>query len=226
MPYSLRSRAAAGDPPLEAGSSNAKRCKIILRLQPRNTSVAVGVPNSSIDAYSPVADPADTPAGPAPLEPLFLGIDDNASGSIRTYLSPSPQRSVDNPGPDFSLASPPLDLYDIDSQCPLDLTTPECQAAWEAELARSPTPPPGADEFIDVTLAIPPSSAVTLVFAPYVQPLIPPPRWVGHHTSSPPPPNCHIPTNSKIAVWSKHHVVRSLMVRVVNGHFPRDWGVS
>ncbi|CCF48167.1 hypothetical protein NDA11_001076 [Ustilago hordei] len=82
-------------------------------------------------------------------------------------------------GNDFSPTSPMVDLYEVNARCSaVEMTTPEGQAAWEVELARSPTPPPTADEIVDVVLAA--SRAGTPVYQPEVQPLTPPPHWVGH----------------------------------------------
>ncbi|KAJ1027905.1 hypothetical protein NDA13_003358 [Ustilago tritici] len=61
MPYQLRSRAASGAPPPKPASSLPKRRKIIVWLRPRDDSVPVVGPPS--------------PTDPAPLEPLFLGLD-------------------------------------------------------------------------------------------------------------------------------------------------------
>lgn len=61
----------------------------------------------------------------------------------------------------------------MNTRCPLwDLMTPERQAAWDAELARSPTPPPTTDEVVDTLLAL--SRATTPVYRLEIQPLMPP----------------------------------------------------
>ncbi|SPC63745.1 uncharacterized protein UHOD_11318 [Ustilago sp. UG-2017b] len=106
------------------------------------------------EASAPAADLPPSPDGPTPLELLFLGMDDDTVISS-TPGSPLPTCVVlglmEN---DYSLASPPLDLYDMDVGHPLlDLMTPEHQAAWEAELACTPTPPPTTDEIVDAVLA-------------------------------------------------------------------------
>ncbi|SYW80383.1 uncharacterized protein UBRO2_03651 [Ustilago bromivora] len=71
------------------------------------------------------------------------------------------------------------------------------------ESARSPTPLPNADEVVDATLADLRSRAVTPVYQPDIQPLTPPPRWIGQRRPSPPPPDRHIPTNGEIAGWAE-----------------------
>ncbi|KAJ1570930.1 hypothetical protein NDA11_005750 [Ustilago hordei] len=128
MPYQLRSRLAPGTPPTEPDASIPKRVDLV------------------------------------PLEPLFLGIDpktglfsgdDDEVGSSTPPIVPAlvPAGSGLS-GQDYSLMSSPPDLYDIDSRCPpVDLSTPKWQAAWEAELACLPTPPPTANKVINVALA-------------------------------------------------------------------------
>ncbi|CCF47889.1 hypothetical protein NDA10_006672 [Ustilago hordei] len=93
----------------------------------------------------------------SPLVPLFLGMDDNTVIQSPPG-SPPPARVVPGPsGEDYSPASPPPhNLNEVGMSCPAwELTTPECQAMWEAELARSPTPPPTANEIVDAILAPP-----------------------------------------------------------------------
>ncbi|KAJ1595686.1 hypothetical protein NDA11_007719 [Ustilago hordei] len=78
----------------------------------------------------------------SPLVPLFLGMDDNTVIQSPPG-SPPPARVVPGPsGEDYSPASPPPhNLNEVGMSCPAwELTTPECQAMWEAELARSPHP--------------------------------------------------------------------------------------
>ncbi|CCF48190.1 hypothetical protein NDA11_006337 [Ustilago hordei] len=69
------------------------------------------------------------------------------------YLAPI----VPNPmGNAPSLDSPAINLYEVDSRrAALEMTTPEHQAVWEAKLAQSPTPPPAADEVINMILLAP-----------------------------------------------------------------------
>ncbi|SAM86335.1 uncharacterized protein UBRO_20033 [Ustilago bromivora] len=141
MPYQLCSQAASGAPPSESDPSLLKRCKIIVRLKPRDTSV-------------PVVDPPSSLADPAPLEPLFLGLDpetgsllgcDDETGSPSPTIAPVLVHDGSGPsGQDYSPASPPQGLYNIDSRCPpLDLTTPEQQAAWrQSWLILQLLPPP------------------------------------------------------------------------------------
>ncbi|KAJ1027900.1 hypothetical protein NDA13_003363 [Ustilago tritici] len=141
MPYQLRSHAAASEPPADAGSSLPKRCRIVVWLKPR-------------DPPAPVEDPLEAQVDPAPLEPLFLGLDDKTG----SFGSPAPpvlvRGSVGPLSQDYSPASPPHDQYNVNMHPPpWDLTTPEHQAAWEAELACSPPPPPTVDEVIDTVLA-------------------------------------------------------------------------
>ncbi|SYW75420.1 related to Mig1 protein, induced during biotrophic phase [Ustilago bromivora] len=210
-PYYTRLQAAAKVPPPEVAAAPSRRHRIIVQLCPR-------------EALAPVADPPSSPVAPVPQEPLFLGMDDNPI--ISSPPPPPPLACVVSGlvGTDYSLASPAQDLYNVDTGCPpADLTTPECQAVWEAELARSPTPPPTADKVMDAILA--PSRTTTLVYRLEVQPLMPPPRWAEHHTPPPPPPDHHLPTNGEIAGWSEQFVAADLMVHVVDGYFPRNWEV-
>ncbi|CCF48102.1 uncharacterized protein UHOR_12761 [Ustilago hordei] len=94
-----------------------------------------------------VADPLALPVVRSPLEPLFLGMDDDIivpSPLPSPFIAPIIPNLVGN---DYSPASPAIDLYEVDARlAAVDRTTPEWQATWEAELARSPTPPPTADE--------------------------------------------------------------------------------
>ncbi|SAM76217.1 uncharacterized protein UBRO_20515 [Ustilago bromivora] len=158
----------------------------------------------------PKRDPSEPPAAPAPLEPLFLGMDDDYEAGSPSSITPSPvvRNEVDPPRQVLSPIPPPINMYDIDArQPPQDLSTPEHQAAWEAELARSPTPPPpppAADDVIDAILAS--TRAATPEYHLEVQPLTPPSRWIGHQTPPPPPPDRHLPTNGEIAGWAERFV--------------------
>ncbi|KAJ1035462.1 hypothetical protein NDA13_000875 [Ustilago tritici] len=158
-PCQTRPQAAANAPPPEVAAAPTKRCQIIVWLRP-------------CDASAPVADPPPSPVGPAALEPLFLGMDDDTVASSAPG-SPLPTRVASGlVEDDYSPTSPPRNLYNMDAgRPPLDLTTPECQAAWEVELARTPTPPPT----VDAVLAS--SWAATPVYQLEVQPLMPPPHW-------------------------------------------------
>ncbi|KAJ1030893.1 hypothetical protein NDA18_002122 [Ustilago nuda] len=134
---------------------------------------------------SPCPEPPVAPVVCSPLEPLFLGMDGNAvipSPLPSPFLAPVVPDPVEN---NCSPISPAINLYEVDARRPVvEVTTPERQAAWEAELARSPTPPPTADEVVDAVLAA--SRANTPVFRLEIQPLTPPPRWVRY--VNPPPP--------------------------------------
>ncbi|KAJ1597576.1 hypothetical protein NDA14_004776 [Ustilago hordei] len=161
----------------------------------------------------------------SPLVPLFLGMDDDMVIQSPPG-SPPPARVVPGlSGEDYSPASPPPhDLNEVGMSRPAqELTTPKRQAMWEAELARSPTPPPTADEIVNAILA--PPHAVTLEYRLNVQPLTPPPHWRGRQTLPPPPPDRHFPTNSEIVEWAELFMVADLLVRVVDCHFPLDWDV-
>ncbi|KAJ1027042.1 hypothetical protein NDA18_003061 [Ustilago nuda] len=222
-PYHTRSKAAAVTPPAVAAMDSSRRRRVVLRLQPREVpAIEADPPVTSTSA--PVTEPPVTPVVRSPLEPLFLGMDDD-------IVIPSPLPSpfitlvVPNPvGNNFSPTSPMIDLYEVNPRHSLvEMTTPEHQTAWEAELARSPTPPPAADEVIDMVLAA--SRAETPIFRPEVQPLTPPPRWVGHLTPPPPPPDQHLPSNREIAGWAEGYVMANLLSRVVDGYYHRDWEV-
>lgn len=220
MPYQLRSRSAPGTPSTEPKASIPKRRRIILHLQPRDAPVPEAVLPPSL-------------ADPAPLEPLFLGIDpemcsfsgdDDEVGSSTSPIVPALVPAGLGPsGQDYSPTSPPQDLYNVDSRRPpVDLSTPECQAAWEAELARSPTPPPTTNKVIDAVLAS--SRPGMPIFRPEVQPLTPP-RWVGRCTPPPPLPDQHLPTNGEIASWSERFVVADLVAQIADMYFLWDWDV-
>ncbi|KAJ1598487.1 hypothetical protein NDA14_001707 [Ustilago hordei] len=103
------------------------------------------------------------------------------------------------------------------------MTTPEHQAVWEAKLAWSPTPPPAADEVIDMILLAP--QPETLVYRLVVQPLTPPPHWVARWTPPPPPPDCHLPSNGEIAGWSVQFVTAELLTWVADHYYPPDWDI-
>ncbi|KAJ1575554.1 hypothetical protein NDA15_006026 [Ustilago hordei] len=184
-PYFTRSKTAAIAPPTEVATTSSHRRQVVLRLNPHEGPAPEANPPASSD-LAQVADPLAPPVAHSPLEPLFLGMDDDIivpSPLPSPFLAPVVPDPVGN---DFSPTSPVVDLYEVDARrSAIEMTTPEHQAAWEAELARSPTPPPTADEVVDVVLAA--SRAGTPIYRPEVQPLTPPPRWVGHQT--PPPPS-------------------------------------
>ncbi|CCF53979.1 hypothetical protein NDA11_005218 [Ustilago hordei] len=83
--------------------------------------------------------------------------------------------------------------------------------------------PPTADEIIDAVLA--PPRATTPEYRLEVQPLTPPPRWLGRQTPPPPPPKFHLPTNGEIVGWAKQFVVADLLVQIADCHFPLGWDV-
>ncbi|KAJ1035209.1 hypothetical protein NDA18_000805 [Ustilago nuda] len=150
-PCITRSKTAAGAPPAEAAMTSSRRRG--RRLQPHeDPATEAGPPVPSTSALA-----ADSPAAPvvrAPLEPLFLGMDDDV-------VIPSPLPSlflvpiVPNPmGNNISPTSPTINLYEVDARhSTVEVTTLEQQAAWEAELAQIPTLPPAADDVIDAVLA-------------------------------------------------------------------------
>ncbi|KAJ1044883.1 hypothetical protein NDA10_007831 [Ustilago hordei] len=209
-PYHTRSQAAAtsAPPPLPC------RHQIIAWLHPREDLTPPTEPPAS-PVPTHVANPLASPVAPrSPLEPLFLGMDDDV-----VIPSPPPSPFLVSPpalgGSDYSPASPEIDLYEVDTRHPApEMSTPECQAAWEAELACSPTPPPATDDIIDAVLEV--SCTGTPVFCPGVQPLMPPPCWMGHRTPPPPPPDCHLPTNGEIARWSEGFFVAKLMAWIAD----------
>ncbi|SPC61022.1 uncharacterized protein UHOD_11214 [Ustilago sp. UG-2017b] len=179
-----RSQPAASAPPPEGAATPTRRRRIVLLLHPREALAPATNPLAT-PVPPRVANPLASPVALSPLEPLFLGMDDNV-------VVPSPL-----PSPLLASAASNLDLYDLDArQPPREPTTPERQAAWEAELALSPTPPPTADDIIDAVLA--------------------PPRAVAPE---------HLPSNGEIAGWAERFVAADLMVRVADRHFPLDWEV-
>ncbi|KAJ1041551.1 hypothetical protein NDA10_002170 [Ustilago hordei] len=209
-PYHTRSQAAATSvpPPLP------RCCQIIGVLHPRK-DLTPTTESPALPVPTHVANPLASPVAPhSLLEPLFLGMDDNAvipSPPPSPFLIPPPALG----GSDYSPASPEIDLYEVDARHPApEMSTPEHQAAWEAELAHSPTPPPATDDIIDVVLEV--SRTGTLVFHPGVQPLMPPPHWMGHRTPPPPPPDHHLPTNGEIARWSERFFVAELMAQIAD----------
>ncbi|SOV06346.1 uncharacterized protein UDID_19632 [Ustilago sp. UG-2017a] len=218
-----RSQPAACVPPSEGAATPTKRRQVVLCLRPCEAS-APAVDPLATPVPPRVVNPLVSPVALSPLEPLFLGMDDDV---VIPSPLPSPLlagAASNLVGTAYSPASPVLDLYNLDvRQSPREPTTPERQAAWEAELAHSPTPPPTVDNIIDVILA--PPRAVTPEYRLEVQPLTPPPRWVGHRTPPPPPPDRHLPSNGEIAGWAKRFVAADLMVRVGDRHFPLDWEV-
>ncbi|SPC64892.1 related to Mig1 protein, induced during biotrophic phase [Ustilago sp. UG-2017b] len=207
--YHSRSQTAASAPPSEETAVPARRCRIVIRLRPRGASAPAANPPAS-PVLARVLNPLAPPLAPLPLEPLFLGMDDD---TIVSDPPPSPllaHATSGLVGTDYSPASPVPNQYNLDArQPPQDPTTPECQAAWEAELARSPTPPPTADEIVDTVLAS--SRAATPKYRLEVQPLTPPPCWVGWHTPPPPPPDRHLPSNGEITGWAERFVAADLM---------------
>ncbi|KAJ1580415.1 hypothetical protein NDA11_006325 [Ustilago hordei] len=144
--YNTHSWSSAND-----ATPTSSHCQIIPRLclheDSAPTAEPLPPPSSAVPLASLVAH--------SPLEPLFLGMDDDAviTPLPSLYLAPI----VPNPmGNDHSLVSPAIDLYEVNSRCAaLEMMTLECQAVWEAELAQSPTPPPAADEVIDTILLAP-----------------------------------------------------------------------
>ncbi|KAJ1025568.1 hypothetical protein NDA18_003911 [Ustilago nuda] len=176
-PYLTRSKTAAGVPPAEVATASSRRRRVVLHLQPRkDPATEVGPPVSS--TLAPAADPPVTPVVCSPLEPLFLGMDDDV---VVPSPLPSPFLAPVVPDPmgnDVSPTSPAINLYEVDGRhSAVEVTTPEQQAAWEAELAWTPTPPPAADNVIDTVLAS--SQAATPVFRPEIQPLTTPPPSLG-----------------------------------------------
>ncbi|KAJ1028831.1 hypothetical protein NDA18_002856 [Ustilago nuda] len=161
-PYNTRSKAAAGAPPAVAEMNSSRRRRVVLRLQPREDPATEADPPVT-STSAPAAEPPVTPMVRSPLEPLFLGMDDNVvipSPLPSPFLVPViPDPVVNNASP----TSPTINLYEVDARCStVEMTTLEWQAAWEAELAQTPTPPPTADDVIDAVLAL--SRAATPVF--------------------------------------------------------------
>ncbi|KAJ1034228.1 hypothetical protein NDA18_001093 [Ustilago nuda] len=196
--------------------------RVMLQVRSRESTVTGANPPAS-PAPAFVADPPASPVARLPLEPLFLGMDDDVIPSP----APSPFLALVVSGPmgnDFSLALPAIDLYEVDARpLAMDFSTPECQAAWEAELARTPTPPPAADEVINTVLLAP--RAGSPVYRPKIQPLTPPPCWVACCTPPPPPPDRHLPSNGEIARWSEQFVTPDLLIWVADWYFLPDWDV-
>ncbi|SAM86290.1 uncharacterized protein UBRO_20336 [Ustilago bromivora] len=161
-PYQTRSPTAANTPPPEVAAAPSRCRWIVVWLHPHEVSAPeANPPASPVSAL--VADPLASLVTLAPLEPLFLGMDDDTVVSSPPGSPPPVHVEPGLMGEDYSLASPPHDLYDVDVRHPLlDLTTPERQAAWEAELAWTPTPPPTTDEIVDMVLAS--SRAATPVY--------------------------------------------------------------
>ncbi|KAJ1018415.1 hypothetical protein NDA18_006569 [Ustilago nuda] len=199
-PYQTRSKRTAATPPAEVVTTSSRRRRIVLQLHTQEDPATGTDPLVPLD----LAQGAKPPAAPvvrSPLEPLFLGMDGDVavpSPLPSPFLAPVIPSPVGN---DYSPTSPMVNLYEVTTRCsPVEMTTPERQAAWEAELARSPTPPPMADEVVDAVLAA--SRAGTPVFRLEVQPLTPPPRWVGRQMPPPPPPDRHLPSNQEITGWA------------------------
>ncbi|SOV04982.1 uncharacterized protein UDID_17818 [Ustilago sp. UG-2017a] len=218
-PYQTCSWTSASAPP-----PPPRRRRVVVRLRPcKDSAPAVEPPISPVPAR--VADPLASPAAPpSPLEPLFLGMDDDTV-ALSHPGSPPPSLGVPaQVGEDYSPVSPPPpNLYEVDtSRPPQELTTPKHQALWEAELARIPTPPPTVDKVVDAVLAA--SRPSTLVYRLEVQPLTPP-HWRVHQTPPLPPPDHHLPTNGEIAGWSECFVAAALVVQITDWCFPLDWDV-
>ncbi|KAJ1585196.1 hypothetical protein NDA15_003934 [Ustilago hordei] len=140
-PYLTCSKTATVAPPAEVATTSSHHHQAVLWLHPcEDPATEANPPAPSVSAQ--VANPLAPPVVHSPLEPLFLGMDDD-------IIVPSPLPSpflapvVPNPmGNDFSPTSPMVDLYKVDARhSAIEMTTLECQAAWEVELARSPTPP-------------------------------------------------------------------------------------
>ncbi|KAJ1019614.1 hypothetical protein NDA18_006092 [Ustilago nuda] len=209
-PYSTRSKTTANAPPAGTAMTSSRRRRVVLRLKPWEDPAAGADPSVPL-ASAHVADPSPAPVVRLPLEPLFLGMDDDVvipSPLPSPFLAPV----VPDSGNDASPTFPTIDLYEVDTRrSAVEVTTPEQQAAWEAELARSPTPPPTADEVVDAVLAA--SKAGTPVFRPEVQPL------------NPPPPDRHLPSNREITGWAEGFVTAKLLTRVADGYYLRDWDV-
>ncbi|SYW82988.1 uncharacterized protein UHO2_04905 [Ustilago hordei] len=222
-PYLTRSKTAIVVPPAEVATTSSRCRQVVLQLHPHEDPATEANPPAPM-VSAQVADPLALPVVRSPLEPLFLGMDDDIivpSPLPSPFIAPIIPNLVGN---DYSPASPAIDLYEVDARlAAVDRTTPEWQATWEAELARSPTPPPTADEVIDVVLAV--SRAGTPVYQPEVQPLTPPPHWVGHQMPPPPPPDRHLPSNREIAGWAEGFVMANLLMQVADGHYPCDWDV-
>ncbi|KAJ1587262.1 hypothetical protein NDA12_001001 [Ustilago hordei] len=160
--------------------------QIVVHLHPHEVIADAAEPTaSSPPAW--LANPLVSLVVPSsPLVPLFLGMDDDTVVQSPPG-SPPPARVAPGPlGEDYSLASPPPhNLNEVGMSRPAqELTTPERQAMWDAELACSPTPPPTADEIVDTILA--PPHAVTPEYWLNVQPLTPPPCQCGRQTLPPP----------------------------------------
>ncbi|CCF48633.1 related to monocarboxylate permease [Ustilago hordei] len=209
--YNTHSWSSAND-----ATPTSSHCQIIPRLRLHEDSAPTAEPLPPPSSAVPLA----SLVAHSPLEPLFLGMDDDAviTPLPSLYLAPI----VPNPmGNDHSLVSPAIDLYEVNSRCAaLEMMNLECQAVWEAELAQSPTPPPAADEVIDTILLAP--QAETPVYRLVVQPLTPPPHWVARRT---PPPDCHLPSNGEIAGWSEQFVMAKLLTQVTDHYYPPDWDI-
>ncbi|KAJ1587804.1 hypothetical protein NDA11_003832 [Ustilago hordei] len=218
--YRTCSQDAMSAPSSEGTTAPTRHHQIVVWLHHCEVSASAAKPPPP----PPAADPLASPVARSPLEPLFLGMDDDIvvpSPLPSPFLASAAQSLMGN---DYSLASPEIDLYEVDARCPaVEMMTPEHQAVWEAELARSATPPPMADKVIDAVLdAHHPS---TPVYQLEVQPLTPPPCWVEHQTPPLPPPNQHLPTNGEIARWSERFFVAELMAWFADQYFPLDWDV-
>ncbi|SYW81940.1 uncharacterized protein UHO2_00425 [Ustilago hordei] len=177
--YCTRSRTAAEETSSERTVAPSGRQQIVVRLRPHDVVADTAEPTAS-SPLARLADPLASPVVPSsPLVPLFLGMDDDMVVQSPPGSPPPARVAPGLSGEDYSPASPPPhDLNKVGTSRPArELTTPEHQAMWEAELARSPTPPPTANEIVDAILA--PPRAVTPEYRLNVQPLTPPPRWHG-----------------------------------------------
>ncbi|CCF51046.1 uncharacterized protein UHOR_14761 [Ustilago hordei] len=207
-PYQTRSKTVVSTPHPKVTAAPSHRCRIMVWLCSHKGPVAgTSPPASPIPAR--VADPLASPVALSPLEPLFLGMDDDT-------IIPSPL-----PSPFLACA---VDLYMVDARHPaVEMMMPEHQATWEAKLAWTPTLPPDANDIVDAVLVL--AQAATLEYCPNMQPLTPPPHWVGCWTPPPPPPNHHLPMNGEIAGWAEQFVVVDLVAQIADCHFPLDWDV-
>ncbi|KAJ1600544.1 hypothetical protein NDA14_001208 [Ustilago hordei] len=155
--YCTRLCTAAEETSSERTVAPSRCWRIVACLHPHEVSAdATEPPTSSTPVW--LADPLASLVAPSSsLVPLFLGMDDNTVIQSPPG-SPPPAHVAPGPsGEDYSLASPPPhDLNEVGTSHPAwELTTPEHQAMWEAELACSPTPPPTADEIVNAILAPP-----------------------------------------------------------------------
>ncbi|KAJ1036293.1 hypothetical protein NDA18_000158 [Ustilago nuda] len=208
-PYLTRSKTAADVSPAETATTSSRFRRVILHVRSRGSPVSrASSPTPLTPAH--VADPLASPVAHSPLKPLFLGMDDDV------IPSPLPSPFLAAPplpmGSDTLPISPAVNLYKVDVRHPgVEVTTPEHQAIWEAELAWLPTLPPTTNEVVDAVLAA--SRATTPVFRLEIQPLMPPPHWVRYQTPPPPLPDRHHPTNVAL-----HQLSATLLVSATTFH--------